>query len=280
MVRYYDPYMNEYAMEARPSLRAFGIALFFTLFLIGTAALFLIRIGSRRAKYKFSEFSAADHQSTTFTSALLGFLFLAISVFLLMSLPVMLLPTQYILYKYAQLVSFFLLFFVSVYFLLNAAGAPHLVKVKKCLAWVPVLWGMVFMIASYTNPSYLYKDFNHMLCNASLCALTVFFLYEAKSSGIGKPGAAYLVFALITFVTSMAYIVPNFILFAYWELSTELNFIFEAVELGAILYTLAVAVSLIRSLTLVETPESQVESEQKSEAEQEREAEQTCEEAE
>lgn len=256
MVRYYDPYMNEYALESASALEAFGLSLFFALLLIGTAAFFFIRIGFLKSKYKFPEFSAANHQTTTFTSSLLGFLFLAIFVFLFLSLPTMLLPTKHVVFRYAQLAAFFLLFFVAAYFLVNATGSARFAKAKKVLAFLPPLWGIVFLIASYTNPDYLFKDFNHMLCNASLCALTLFFLYEAKSSAVGKPTGAYLIFAMLSLVTSMAYIVPNFILLAYWELSSELNFIFEAVELGAIIYTAAVAFALIRSLTPVENEKS------------------------
>ncbi len=259
MVRYYDPYMNEYALEARSSLKTFGFLLFFVLLLIGTAAFFFIRIGFLKCNYEFPEFSAANHQATTFTSSLLGFLFLAISVFLLLSLPVMLLPSVYVIFRYAQLAAYILLFFVSAYFLVNAAGSPRFAKAKKVLAFAPPLWGIAFLIASYTNPDYLFKDFNHTLCNVSLCALTFFFLYEAQSSATGKPTAAYLIFALLSLVTSMAYIVPNFILLAYWELSSELNFIFEAVELGAVIYTAAVAFYLIRSLTPVKNLNSEDE---------------------
>lgn len=255
MIRYYDPYVKEYALEAEPSLEMFGWSLFVVILLIATSMFFFIRIGRMKRDYAFPAFSAANHQATTFTSSLIGFLFLVISVFLFFSLPSMLLPTVYVIFRYAQLTAFFLLFFVAAYFLINAAGSSRFAQAKKFLAFVPPLWGMAFLIASYVNPDYLFKDFNHMLCNASLCALTFFFLYEAKSSAIGKTTAAYLIFSLLSIVTCMAYIVPNFILLAYWELSSELNFIFEAVELGAIVYTASVAFHLISSLAPVEKEE-------------------------
>ena len=259
MVRYYDPYMNEYALEAHPSLQVFGYVLFFALLFIATASFFFIRIRPLEAMYEFTEFSAANHQSTTFTSSLLGFLFLAIFVFLCLSLQTMLLPTAYGIFRYAQLAAFVLIFFAAAYFLVNAAGSQRFANAKKVLAFAPPLWGIIFLIASYTNPDYLFKDFNHTLCNISLCALTFFFLYEAKSSIFGKPNGAYVIFALLSIVSSMAYIVPNFVLLAYWELSSELNFIFEAAELGAVVYTAAVAFHLIRSYKPVELELSEEE---------------------
>ena len=75
-----------------------------------------------------------------------------------------------------------------------------------------------------------------------------FFLYDSAACATGKVREEYLVFSLLTIIASMAYIVPNLILLAYWELDNEMNFIFEAVEIGALIYAITVAYQLISSI--------------------------------
>ncbi len=274
MLRYFDPYMKEYLPEAKPYLQTYGYVLFFALLLIATVSFFFIRFKNKGRKYDFAEFSASDRQSTTFTSALLGFLCLVIAVFLSFSLLYLLAPTKYIAYKYLQLLAFVALFFTAAYFILNATGAQRFEKSKKLLAFAPPVFAVSFLIASYINPSYLYRDFNHIICNISLCALTLFFVYDAKTVIMKKTSSAQFVFALLGLVTSMAYIIPNFILVAYWELSSEWHFIFEAVELGAIFYMACVACVLI-SLVRERAPE-EAPAEYSPENETERESDEKC----
>ncbi|MBQ3489140.1 MAG: hypothetical protein IJA86_00935 [Clostridia bacterium] len=261
MILYYDPYRKEYMAQAKPSMQAFGYIMFFVLLLLATSICFFIKFHRFSGRHEFSVFTAADHQSSTFTSALLGFIFLAVGVFLSFSLSAMLSPTKYIIYKYMQLISFILLFFSSAYFIIHAANDTRFSKIKPILAFAPPLFGLSFLLASYVNPLYLYKDFNHTLCNVSLCALTCFFLFEAKASITKKAAAPYFVFSLLALVTSMANILPNFLLLAYWELSSELHFIFEAVEIGAILYIISVAFHLVSSVHYCEPvlPEEKTE---------------------
>ena len=57
----------------------------------------------------------------------------------------------------------------------------------------------------------------------------------------------------------MAYILPNFILLAYWELTSELHFLFEAVELGAVCYMSCVSFVLVSTLKKCELPKSESE---------------------
>jgi len=264
MIRYFDPYRNEYAQEARPMLQTFGLVLFFALVIIGGAVVLWNCFGLKKEGVAYAPFSASDDQAATFTSALLGFLFLAVGCFLFLSLPLMLMPTVHAVYRYTQLIAFALLFLVAAYFVLNATGAPHLARAKKILACVPALWGVTYLIASYANPSYLFKDPNHMLCNLALGILVLFFVYEGKMSATGRNMGEYLLFALLLIVSAMAYIVPNFILLAYWELSSELNFLFEATLIGALIYAIAVAVRLIRSV--VPAPKQQKPEKEKNEA--------------
>ena len=248
MLRHYDPYTKEYAIEAKAPLQIYGYTLFIAVLLLLTAAFFFIRSGFLRRKYEFSEISVSNHQSTTFTSSLLGFLFIAVFVFLTLSVVTMLLPSQYTIFRYTQLISFILLPVVGVYFILKATEANRFVTAKKVLSLAPPVWCLLFMITSYINPIYSYKDFNHILCTVSLCALLCYFLYEAKSVITKKQNIAHFIFSLIAIVLCMAYILPNFILLAYWELTPELHFIFEAVEIGAIIYMASVSLLLISSL--------------------------------
>ena len=248
MIRYYDPYTKEYAWEAKASLQTYGWILFLALVLIGLLAYGCIRIGFRAEGARFGECTASAHQTTTFASALLGFLYLVIAVFLLLYLPLMLVETTAVYYQYTQLTAYVLLFFSAAYFLLNAAGSPHLMKAKKVLALAPPLWAVALLLATYMDPMYLYRDFNHLLCILSVALLMFFFLYDSMACAMGKIGEAYLTFTLLFIIASMAYIVPNFILLAYWELSNEMNFMFEAVEIGALIYAITVAYQLVSSI--------------------------------
>lgn len=259
MLQYYEPYTKEYAFEAKSSLEIFGFTLFIVLLLLATASFFFVKIKFLGGECEFSEVSASNHQSTVFTSALLGFLFLAVFVFLAFSLKEMMLPSYYKTYQALQLISFLLLPFVGIYFILNSLESSRFDHIKKIFSFIPTLWCVIFLIDSYLNPMYLYNDFNHTLCNVSLCALVCFFLYETKTVIRKKANAAHFVFSLLAIVLCMAYIVPNFILLAYWELSSELHFIFEAIQLGAIIYMASVSLILISSLKKCESPEVETE---------------------
>ena len=247
MIRYYDPYSNEYALEASGALKAIGFTLLFLFIDFATAAIVM-------TKFEFKPFSASDQQTSVFTSALLGFVFLAIGVFVSLYLNNILEINGFPLFRYAQLASYALLFLCAVYFILNATGNPRFESVKKAMSFVPPLWGVAYLLASYTNPAYNYKDFNHTLCNVALCALILFFLYDAKMIATGKASTTYFVFSLISLTASMTYIVPTFILLAYWELSSGLNYLFEAVLLGALFYTFACTRNLCKNVQIREIP--------------------------
>ncbi len=247
MVRYYDPYSNEYAFEASGQLQAIGLILFFVFVVLATSAIAM-------RKFEFQAFAASDHQSSVFTSALLGFVFLAIGVFVSLYLKTILDNYHYPLFRYAQIISYVLLFFSAVYFILNATGNPRFTAVKKVLSFVAPVWGVFFLLASYMDPAYNYKDFNHTLCNVAICALILFFLYDAKMISTGKATGVYFVFSLISLTASMVYMIPTFVLLAYWELSSGLNHLFEAVLLGAIFYTCACTHNLCKNIKVREKP--------------------------
>ena len=247
MVRYYDPYKNEYALEASGSLKAIGLTMLILFILFATAAIVM-------KKFEFKPFAASDHQTSVFTSALLGFVFLAIGIFISLYLNTILENFQFPLFRYAQLASYALLFLCAVYFILNATGNPRFEPIKKALSFIPPLWGVAYLLASYTNPAYNYKDFNHTLCNVALCALILFFLYDAKTVAMKKATTAYFVFSLISLTASMVYIIPTFVLLAYWELSSGIHYLFEAVLLGALFYTFACTRSLCKNVQIREIP--------------------------
>ena len=247
MVRYYDPYNNEYALEASGQLQAIGFTLFFVFVILATSALVL-------KNFEFKPFAVSEHQSSVFTSALLGFVFLAIGIFVSLYLNVISANREAPLFRYTQLLSYILLFFCAAYFLLNAAGRSRSESLRKMLSLCPPVWGIAFLAASYLNPAYNYKDFNHTLCNVALCALTVFFFYDVKASALGKETLAHFVFALISLSASMVYMIPTFVLLAYWELSSDLNHLFEAVLLGSIFYACTCVHILCKNVKLREKP--------------------------
>ena len=59
----------------------------------------------------------------------------------------------------------------------------------------------------------------------------------------------------------MVYMIPTFVLLAYWELSSDLNYLFEAVLLGAIFYTFACIRSLCKNVQIREIPEKKLQEE-------------------
>ena len=252
MVRYYDPYNNEYALEATGSIKSLGIVLFIVFVALATSALFL-------RQFEFQAFSASEHQSSVFTSALLGFVFLASGVFATFYLKPILENSVSPLYKYAQIASYSLLFFCAVFFIINASGYPQFTGLKKLLSLVTPIWGVAFLIGSYMDPAYNYKDYNHTLCNVAICALILFFLYDAKMTVTGKASSAYFVFSLISLSASMVYMIPTFVLLAYWELSSNIGYIFEAVMLATIFYTCTSIRNLCKAVKEKEAPEIQPE---------------------
>lgn len=241
MVRYYDPYNNEYAYEAGGILKGFGFAVLAVFLILATSALFMWRC-------EFRKFSASEHHSSIFTSALLGFIFIASAIFVTFYLPVILAADKFPLFKYSQLAAYILLFPCAAYYILNAAGSARSEQLKKPLSLFVPLWGVAFLIASHTDPSYNFKDYNHTLCNVAICALVFFFLYDTKMAAVGTATVPYFVFSLISIVASTVYMLPTFILMAYWELSSGINHLFEAVLLGAIFYTCVCGWHLCRNI--------------------------------
>jgi hypothetical protein len=76
----------------------------------------------------------------------------------------------------------------------------------------------------------------------------LFFLFETRACATNRTDATRFVFSLIALVCTLVYILPIFILMAFWELSTGLDLLFEAVECGALFYIVAVLCSMIQAV--------------------------------
>lgn len=248
MLRYYDPYNNEYVSEAGSSLRSLGIAVFVIFMILATSLIVL-------KKADFRRFSASDHQFSVFTSALLGFVFLAVGILLSLYFRAFVGIHLNPLYRCVQILTYLLSFSCAAYFVLNATGQPKFEQAKKLLAVLTPLFGITFLLSSYLNPAYNYRDYDHTLCNVAICALVFFLLYDTKTVVTGQATPAYFMFSLISLVASAVYMIPTFVLLAYWELSANLNHVCEAVLFGAIFYTCACLVNLCRSAQRKEIPE-------------------------
>lgn len=248
IVRYYDPYSNEYAIEAETSLRSFGFVLLFVFLALLTSAILL-------RKFEFDGFSASENQFSVFTSSLLGFVFLAVGIFVFFYLNNFTEIFAYPLYQCTQILTHLLVFLCAAYFILHAAGNARFENAKKMLALSTPIWSVAFLIWSYLDPTYNYRDYDHSLCLFAISALAFFLLYDAGMAVTGKSTAPYFVFSLISLVASTVYVIPNFILMAYWELSSNVNRIFEAVLLATIFYTCACLRNLCLSVKVREKTE-------------------------
>ena len=248
MVRYYDPYNNEYAHQADASLQSLGLTFAAILVILATSAIIL-------KHFEFGKFSASEDQFSVFTSSLLGFVFLAVGIFVIFCMDQIMEGHIHSFYRFAQTATHALIFVCAVYFVLNAAGNARFENVRKKISIVIPVWGVAFLMSSYLNPPDNYGDYNRKLCLVAVSALILFFLYEAEMALKGKASTAYFVFSLFSLVASMVYMIPNFVLMAYWELSTDVNRIFEATLLGTIFYTCACLRNLCLSVKVREKAE-------------------------
>lgn len=247
MLKYFDPYNNEYSADAKIPLQILGYTICISLVLMASAYFFI-------RKQSFASFSASESQASVFSSALLGFVFAAVAVLILIYYSGTLFTSgSHPFFKIIRILSFLLLLFSAVYFIANAADSRVPAKTKQILSFFPTLWALSFLVASYINPAYNYTDPNHNLCNISIAALLLFFLFETRTAVTGKSTPARFIFSLIALICTMVYILPIFVLMAFWELSTGLDVLFEAVECGAIFYIFSVMRAMIVAVKPKET---------------------------
>jgi uncharacterized membrane protein len=227
MFQYYDPYNNEYASQAKAPLQTLGYVIAFALLLMATSYFFI-------RKNRFENLPASCNQISVFASALLGFVFLAVACLIaLYYAKELFAQTSATTFRFLRLTSFALLFPSALYFIINATSRCS-EKMKKVFSFFPTLFAVIFLATSYINPIYNYTDPNHNLCNISICSLVLFFLFETRACATNRTDATRFVFSLIALVCTLVYILPIFILMAFWELSTGLDLLFEAVECGAL----------------------------------------------
>lgn len=242
LYRYFDPYNNEYSADAKFSISLLGYLLLAAILLMATSY-FLLR------KKDFSEFAVSQSQFSVFSSALLGFVFAAIGFLVLLYYGGELFAENtHTFFQTLRIICFVLLFFSAAYFVMNAAASRTSVRMKKFFSFIPTVWALLFLVVSYINPAYNYTDPNHNFCNISIAALLLFFLYETRACATGKNTPIRFIFSLIALIVTLVYILPIFILMAFWELPTSIDVLFEAVECGAVFYIIAVICSMIQAV--------------------------------
>lgn len=237
--QHYEFYHNEYMQDAKEPLQMLGYALIIAM-IFAASAFFFIR------KEKFSEVAASGSQVSIFASALLGFVFIALGILILVYYrDALFSKNSSSAFFVFQIVSYVLLFFSGFYFIINAAVQTP--KRKAIFSFFPTLWALAFLITSYINPIYNYTDSNHNFGYVSFSALLIFFLFETKAAVTGKSTPIRFVLSLIALITSVSYILPIFILTAFWEYPLSIQVLFEAVECGAVFYIFSVLYSMIKA---------------------------------
>lgn len=242
LVRYYDPYNGGFAKAAEVQMRALGYVTLAVIILMA-ASYFFIR------KTAFEPFSASSNQVSVFSSSLCGFVFLAVCILLLIYYtPAIFKANGSPFYKILQILSLIFLPFSAVYFIFSASVNRSESKVKKAFSFFPAIWALCYMAASYMNPAYQYTDPNRILCNISLAALLLFFLYETRNT-VSKPqNPVRFAVSLVAMVCVLVYMLPLFTLTAFWEIPMTAETLFEAVECGVVFYIFSVLYTMVLSV--------------------------------
>lgn len=243
ILHYYDPYLGEYAIEAGKPLDILGYVTFAVIVLLASAAI-VIR------KTEIAPFTASSSQTAVFASSFAGFMFFAVAILLLIYYRESIFAeSAHTFFKILQIASLFSMFFASAYFLLNSSAEPNGTKMKIALSFCPTVWFLLYLVTSYANPEFIYNNPDRLFCNVSLIALLLFCLFETRRNAVGPMNPLQFMFGLIAVVCSLVYIVPTFLLTAFWEIELTVTTIFEAVELGVIFYIAAILYVMIRSVT-------------------------------
>ena len=241
--RYYDPYNGEFSRDADSMLKALGYVTLGAALLMFTSYFFI-------RKESFERFSASSNQVSVFSSSLCGFVFVAVGILVVVYYAGSVFGHSGggWFFKTAQIISFFSLFGSAAYFIFSASTGYCESKIKNGLSFFPALWALSYLSCSYINADYIYNDPNRILCNVSLAALLLFFLFETRNT-VSKPqNPMRFAFSLIAMVCVMTYMVPLLILTAFWEIPLTLESLFEAVECGAVFYIFAVLYTMISVL--------------------------------
>lgn len=243
MYRYYDPYNGEFSKEAGTMLKVLGYVTLGAVILMFTSY-FLLR------KERFDRFSASTNQVSVFSSSLCGFVFVAVGILVVIYYAGSLFGHSGggWFFKTAQVISFFSLFGAAAYFIFSASTGYCESKIKKGLSFFPALWALSYLSCSYINTNYIYNDPNRILCNVSLSALLLFFVFETRNTVSEPQNPMRFAFSLIAMVCVLTYMLPLFALTAFWEIPLTMESLFEAVECGAVFYIFAVLYTMISAL--------------------------------
>lgn len=240
LYRWFDPYLGEYAEDAARSLKGLGFAIFGVAVLLFTSYL-LTR------KTAFAPYSPSGNQLSVVASAFLGSVFLAVALLDLLYYAKDLGFGSGIraFDRVTLLLSFLCLIPSAAYFIASASVERAGKRSCKILSFFPALWALFYAVSSYANPNYQYQDANRILCNVSLWAILLFFLFETRNTVSEPLTALRFPIALIALMCSIAYVIPLLITTAFWEVDFCEETLFEAIECGAILYLIATLRSIV-----------------------------------
>ncbi len=248
ILRYYDPYLGEYALEANGSLKILGYVTCAVIILLASAAVIL-------RKTEFSPIVASSSQTAVFASSFAGFMFFAVAIMLLIyHRESIFAESAHAFFKILQTLSLFTMFFASAYFLLNSSAEPNGTKMKTALSFFPTIWTLLYLITSYANPEFIYNDPDRLFCNVSLIAILLFCLYETRRNAVTPLNHVHFTFGVIAIVCALVYIVPTFLLTAFWEIELTVTTFFEATELGILFYIAALLYVMIKSVKTADQP--------------------------
>lgn len=243
LYRHYDPYNSEFSSDADRQLIILSYVALAVILLMLTSYFFLKR-------EQFEIFSASSNQVSIFSSSLCGFIFAAAGILIAIYFGKNIFrpERQGWFFHLMILIAFFSLFAAAAYFIFSASVEHSRPGIKKALSFFPTLWALSYLSASYINADYLFNDPNRILCNVSLCALLIFFLFETKNTVSTPQNPARFAFSLVALICVLLYMLPTFVLTAFWEIPLTYTTLFEVIECGAVFYIFATLYTMILSL--------------------------------
>jgi hypothetical protein len=242
LYQYFDPYNNAYAITAKSNLRGLGYVMLACILIALTSALVL-------RKKEFDPVIASANHFSVFASSLLGCLFAAAGILVLIYYPHQLFaPTGTTFFRALLLVAFISLFFSAMFFIFSASTRYDGTRIKTVLSIFPALFAVTLLCASYLSPDFVFSNSNDLLRNVALASLVLFFLQEARAVFYGKTEFLRFSIAMAALICVIAYNLPTLIVTAFWEFELTYMTMFELVECGAIIYMIATACTMIGTL--------------------------------
>jgi len=246
LYQYFDPYNNAYAIAAKSNLRGLGYVMLACVLIALTSA-FVLR------KKEFDTVTASANHFSVFASSLLGCLFAAAGILVLIYYPHQLFaPTGTVIFRALLLTAFISIFFSAMFFIFSASARYDDSRIKTILSVFPALFAVTLLSASYLSPDFVFSNSNDLLRNVALASLVLFFLQEARAVFYGKTEFLRFSLAMVSLICVIAYNLPMLIVTAFWEFELTYMTMFELVECGAIVYMIATACTMIGSLHQVE----------------------------